>query len=49
MKDGFSVARFNLHSKRSVDPSSICKSEVPAISATASEISVIVNSYDLRN
>lgn len=38
MKDGFSVARFNLHSNRSVEPSSICRSDVPAISATASAI-----------
>lgn len=34
--NGLSVARFSLHSSRSVDPSSICKSGASRISATAS-------------
>lgn len=34
--NGLSVALFNLHSKRNVDPSLICKSGASIISATAS-------------
>jgi hypothetical protein len=33
---GFSVARFSRHSRRNVEPSSMCKSGAPLISATAS-------------
>lgn len=35
-KAGFSVASFSLHSNLNVDPSSMCKSGAPTISATAS-------------
>lgn len=36
--DGFSVARFSRHSRRNVEPSSMCKSGAPTMSATASAL-----------
>lgn len=41
-KDGFSVTCIILHSSLNVDPSSICTSGAPVISATASVIFILI-------
>lgn len=46
---GFSVALCNLHSSRRVDPSSMCRSGAPTISATASAKYIKIREDGVRN